>query len=1075
MAVRREQVDLILEDRFSAPMARAAASAAVLDKELDHLDRSTTKVDRSNRKVESSTNDVGTSARKAGSDIDRLSGRIGILANVAGALGPGLIPIGAVAVPAVSGLASQLGFAAVAAGTFGVAFQGMGEVLKVVNKARLEPTTANLQAAHDAMATLSPEARGFVRELQRMIPELKHIRDTTAAGLFPGLKAGLIDMETALPRVEAVFAAIGTELGHISRDAGASVASGRWNDFLDFVGTEGPAALDAMATAAGNTIHALAGLWMSTTPLNTGFSDWLIRATADFDKWANELGQTQGFEDFVAYVRENGPQVADTMGAIGDAVLQIVEAAAPLGGPTLRVIETLANVVSMIADSDLGTPIFTLVSAMSALNLATRMYGKLIPTGPIAQTRQFTQDLRTMAETGIVAWGRTTAEAEKYAAASGRVRTQVRGFGRSAALVGGLALAGSGLADKMGLANTTSLALAGSLAGPWGAAVGGAVGALVDAKSVADEFGGALDRINKAAGIGDIDTLTAELAKANGQLDDLQHSTGALDRLGDWVKNVLGGNWAEKANAIPIAGPYISSIAGAETATDRARHSIEAAKDALVLARIEASRKFAINGLDATAAGLDVATASADSFTAALQRANDALKGRSAARDYQAALDAATASLKENGKNLDINTEKGRKNQAALDDIAATAHALSAQIQDPVMRAKFLDNARAEFVKTAVAMGMPIRAARELARRVGLLNTVKGVPKVDLDPTQAYKKANAVLDYINGLTAVIPVHAKASNDLKGLLTNGQKGFPNQTPQSAKPKKGTKGGSADGSTVPGPRFPYGDKVLMPVAPGEEIISNRHGQADRNRSLLKFINAGGMADGGTVGGLSGFISNTLHLDLPNTIREWNKALKASTRVIDKEKQKRDDLISKRDDLIASLTQAFRTDLFARPDSGSSSVWLSTADRNRAGVGDVFSTLRGDIRNATAFSAALSTLRKKGVDGGAYAAVAGSGNLQEAQALAALNRKQLETYETLFRRRERVTSSLGEQAGQAAYGNQIRQQTHHLAQLRAEMRQLNQHVKKLEKLSETAPERTGSAVGKTINRTAPRGPKP
>lgn len=61
------------------------------------------------------------------------------------------------------------------------------------------------------------------------------------------------------------------------------------------------------------------------------------------------------------------------------------------------------------------------------------------------------------------------------------------------------------------------------------------------------------------------------------------------------------------------------------------------------------------------------------------------------------------------------------------------------------------------------------------------------------------------------------------------------------------------GQADGGTIPGARWPYGDKVLTPTAPGEEVISNRHGQADKWRPLLKAINAG-LADGGTVGRVS-----------------------------------------------------------------------------------------------------------------------------------------------------------------------------------------------------------------------------
>ena len=47
--------------------------------------------------------------------------------------------------------------------------------------------------------------------------------------------------------------------------------------------------------------------------------------------------------------------------------------------------------------------------------------------------------------------------------------------------------------------------------------------------------------------------------------------------------------------------------------------------------------------------------------------------GRAAARDYQAAIEAATASVKENGRTLDITTAAGRANQAALDAVAQAA------------------------------------------------------------------------------------------------------------------------------------------------------------------------------------------------------------------------------------------------------------------------------------------------------------------------------------------------------------------------------------------------------------------
>lgn len=78
---------------------------------------------------------------------------------------------------------------------------------------------------------------------------------------------------------------------------------------------------------------------MAFDPLNDDFLGWLVDATDSLDDWAEGLSQTEGFEDFIAYVRENGPQVAETVGALATALLDIVEAAAPLGGPVLAAVE----------------------------------------------------------------------------------------------------------------------------------------------------------------------------------------------------------------------------------------------------------------------------------------------------------------------------------------------------------------------------------------------------------------------------------------------------------------------------------------------------------------------------------------------------------------------------------------------------------------------------------------------------------------------------------------------------------------------------------------------------------------
>lgn len=73
-------------------------------------------------------------------------------------------------------------------------------------------------------------------------------------------------------------------------------------------------------------------------------------------------------------------------------------------------------------------------------------------------------------------------------------------------------------------------------------------------------------------------------------------------------------------------------------------------------------------------------------------------------------------------------------------------------------------------------------------------------------------------------------------------------YVNQINAGNKPKGGARG-QADGGTVPKTGLPYADRHPYMLADGEEVISNRRGQADRFRPLLKAIN--NAADGATVG--------------------------------------------------------------------------------------------------------------------------------------------------------------------------------------------------------------------------------
>jgi hypothetical protein len=290
VAVRRESVVLDLDDRLTPGLIRAAAAAGVLDRELNKLDGQSTRTSRGLASTEAEVKNLDRTAGGSTKTIDRYSGRIGLLGDALLTLGPAAVTVGATAVPVVAALSSELGFAAVGAGTAMLAFKDLGPALTAFNKAAAAPTATNIAAAQTAMDKIPPSAQRFVLELHRLNPEMAKLREAAGAGLFEGLTSGIHAAERDLPIARQALRGVSTEMGHLADEAGHALASDQWRPFLRFVGAEAPHALDDMGRAAGSVAHGLAGLWMAFGQENRILSAGIVGLAHDFDMWANSVG-----------------------------------------------------------------------------------------------------------------------------------------------------------------------------------------------------------------------------------------------------------------------------------------------------------------------------------------------------------------------------------------------------------------------------------------------------------------------------------------------------------------------------------------------------------------------------------------------------------------------------------------------------------------------------------------------------------------------------------------------------------------------------------------------------------------
>lgn len=764
MATRRERVILELQDMFTKDMMKAAGATALLNRELHNLSGTSVQSSRSTANIARDIDRVRNSSEKTGHSIDQLSGRMALLGRVLGVGGPGIVPIVTSAVPLLAGLATQIGFAAAAGGTAILAFQGVGDALEAMNKARLEPTTENLEAARVAMANLTPAAQGLVKQLREMGPALKDIQQASAEGLMPGLTDSLVNLEPLLPKIADIVQTIGDATGDMLADSAASLASDRWSGFFDFLQNEARPTITTLGQTVGNLTHGLAELWMQLNPLSDDFTGGLLQASERFDAWAQGLSQTEGFADFMAYVRETGPQVVETVGSLANAILKIGEAAAPLGGPVLQGIEAFADAVAAIADSPLGTPIMAAVTAMSALSLATQGWAKIAGAS----------------------WMTATAGATGYTAAASRAAAAARA---SMLLRGGLAFA------------------AGSMIAP-----------------ELNSLGGSIDSAQSAQATADLAAMEEALAGLLKKREDLQNVTGGKDFFGDLADTVTGSTGL---------APGLQDI---NDEIDRTREGIADLKN----------ETGASANSDAFSRALGLVGDSADDATNKVSRLqqqlislNNALTGRASWRDYEAALDAVTESIKQNGKTLNITTAAGRANQAALDGIAATSIKVAENLRG-LDRRKYLQRARQDFINAAMDLGKTRDQARALADELGLVDRKKVKPKIDVDTGAATSKTNAYMQLLRGLdgdraVTYIDVITRRSTQTIAAHNN-----PDNRPANR----------ADGGEVPGQRHPYGDKTLILAAPGEEIITNRNGEADRFRADRAAGRIPAYANGGTV---------------------------------------------------------------------------------------------------------------------------------------------------------------------------------------------------------------------------------
>jgi TP901 family phage tail tape measure protein len=400
-------------------------------------------------------------------------------------------------------------------------------------------------------------------------------------------------------------------------------------------------------------------------------------------------------------------------------------------------------------------------------------------------------------------------------------------------------------------------AMAGALAGPLGLALTAGTVALglygmkrAEAQAAVEEFTAAIQQDSGAVGE-NARALAANRLEANGVYEQAQKlgigldlvteaalgNTDALEEIESQMRDgniIVGQDFYDKINDVADA-----TRKGTEAA-DRQKQALgEEAGAAEDGAGAQAELELAMQ--EATGAAFDQTEALGDLMEQVRSLSDQVLGLRGSEREFEAAIDDATAAVAENGRTLDVTTEKGRANEAALDGIASSANdVLTAMVESgaplDAVTAK-MGQQREALVRAAIGFGMTEEAANTYADSVLRVPT-RTETRAAFD---GYAASQAIAQHMAALgriprsvsTQVIisEIRRDAAAAARGPIRR-----------------------ASGGWISGPGTSTSDSIPAWLSRGEFVVNAR--SAAQNALLLEAINASrGFAAGGWVSGRSG----------------------------------------------------------------------------------------------------------------------------------------------------------------------------------------------------------------------------
>ncbi|HCX3055165.1 TPA: hypothetical protein OZJ04_002179 [Staphylococcus aureus] len=325
--------------------------------------------------------------------IKVLTGGVLALGGAVAIAGAGFVAFGAMAISAIKMLNDGTLQASSATNEYKKALDGVKsawtDIIKQ-NQSAIFTTLANgLNTVKTAMQSLQPFFSGISRGMEEASQSvLKWAENSSVASRFfnmmnktgvsvfnkllsaaGGFGDGLVNVFTQLAPLFQWSADWLDRLGQsFSNWANSAAGENSITRFIEYTKTN----LPIIGNIFKNVFAGINNLMNAFSGSSTGIFQSLEQMTAKFREWSEQVGQSQGFKDFVSYIQTNGPLIMQLIGNIARGLVAFATAMAPIASAVLRVAVAITGWIANLFEAHPATAqlvgvIITLVGAFRFL------------------------------------------------------------------------------------------------------------------------------------------------------------------------------------------------------------------------------------------------------------------------------------------------------------------------------------------------------------------------------------------------------------------------------------------------------------------------------------------------------------------------------------------------------------------------------------------------------------------------------------------------------------------------------------------------------------------------------------